>query len=119
MQHCQHIRDKPDTVPSVYVSMNSECAEKLQGGVGMGPDHGPKQFRMVEDTNWYMNLKMREMGMPYWDADSVLRTPNRCDYLADGVHTAGYVNVFRAKMLLSYLCDENMNWRPDTVQAFL
>jgi hypothetical protein len=121
VQHWQHVMEKEDVAPSVYVSMNPECKWKLKGGHTFisSPRHTDVQYNMVENATLYMNSIMREKRLPYWDAASVLRTEKRCDHTPDGVHSRGYVNVFRAKMLFSFLCDEEMRWRDKAEEAFL
>ena len=119
VQHWQKLYFQKGAVPSVFVSMNNECRDKLSGDM-LGAERKFVQYDMTEDAIYYMNVKMREEKLrPYWDATSVLRTPNRCDQSADGVHVKSYVDIMRAKMLFSYLCDENMNWRSDPVKMFI
>jgi hypothetical protein len=118
VQHWQRLYQLKGTVPSVFISMNNECIDKIVNGM-LSHERKATQFDMVEDAIFYMNTKMREEKLPYWDATSVLRTPERCEHSDDGVHVKSYVDILRAKMLFSYLCDENMNWRSDVVKAFI
>ena len=104
-------------VPSVFVSMNPECREKIEAGF-VSRERLNIQYAMVEETVPYMNKIMRNRQLPYWDAASVLRTDDRCSLTPDGVHVAGWVNVFRAKMLLGMLCDEKNQWREDAYVYF-
>ena len=99
------LRQSPPYVPSVWVSMNPNCKEKLSETNGMF------QPQMVEESNKYVNERLKTEKLPYWDAAAALRNPSRCDKSADGIHVKMYVNVMMAKMLLHHLCDENMNWR--------
>jgi hypothetical protein len=99
-------------VPSVWVSLNSQCAELVKnkaGGKGKLPP-------MIDAVNSYVNAKAKKDKIPYWDAAAPLRTPSRCDLLDDGVHVKMFVDIMRAKMLFNHLCDKDMNWRggPDS-----
>lgn len=93
-------------VPSVWVSMNSECREKLKFKLS----NMDTQFEMVEECNFYANNRLYLEKLPYWDAAAPLRSPQRCEVSNDGVHVNMYVDIMRAKMLFNHLCDENMNW---------
>ncbi len=48
--------------------------------------------------------------LPYFDAASVLRSPQRCEVQGDGVHVQMWVDIVRAQILLNHLCDENNEW---------
>ena len=74
---------------------------------------------MVEEANKYVNKRLLDEKIPYWDAGEVLRTSSRCNYSSDGLHVKMFVDVMRAKMLFNHLCDANMNWRLDPLQHFV
>lgn len=98
---------KDSTVPSVWMSFNHQCLDKLKnkgGTKGQMP-------KLMDEINTYMNVRCMQEKLPYWDIGAVLRTPDHCDVLDDGIHVKMYVDVMRAKMLFNHLCDENMNWR--------
>ncbi len=57
--------------------------------------------------------KLREMGLPLFDAAAPLRSPQVCNVSSDGVHVKMWVDLVRAKMLLNHLCDEDFNWVGD------
>lgn len=106
---------KNSSVPTVWVSMNPQCEFKTAGGV-KGMKKGLHQI--VDIVNKYMNQRLLKEKIPYWDAGSALRSPQRCDVSADGLHVKMYVDIMRAKMLFNHLCDEDMNWRTGT-NAFI
>eukprot|EP00597_Dinobryon_sp_UTEXLB2267_P004944 CAMPEP_0170062230 /NCGR_PEP_ID=MMETSP0019_2-20121128/3526_1 /TAXON_ID=98059 /ORGANISM="Dinobryon sp., Strain UTEXLB2267" /LENGTH=155 /DNA_ID=CAMNT_0010268309 /DNA_START=1716 /DNA_END=2183 /DNA_ORIENTATION=+ len=94
--------------PVVWVSMNNNCLELIQNSL-----MGSKKFvqgAMVEEANWYVHKRLREEKLPYWDAASVLRSPQRCNVSGDGVHVKMFVDIVRANILFNKLCDENFNW---------
>lgn len=95
-------------VPTVWVSMNSNCLQHLKF-----TDCGDKglQVKMVDEANRYVNNRTLHEKLPYWDAASVLRGPDRCNLSDDGLHVKMFVDVMRAKMLFNHLCDHEMNWR--------
>lgn len=107
---------KEAVIPVVWMSMNGECGAKI-------PEYRFEegQHIMVEETNKYVNARFLQEGIPYWDADAVLRVPmdQRCILSADGVHVNTYVDVMRAKMFFNHLCDNKMNWRGDTDAHFV
>lgn len=96
-------------IQSVWVSMNSECVSLLDSSV-LG-DRKNLQVDMVEEANKYLNERLMNDQIPYWDAAEVLKTSNRCSISSDGLHVKQWVDVMRAKILFNHLCDENMNWR--------
>ncbi len=102
-------------LPTVYTSLNPQCAEKVY--------HPLKkhvlQAESVEKANAYINKFTLENAIPYWDAGAVLRSSNRCNVTADGVHVKMYVDIMRAKMLFNHLCDRNMKWRNFPLAHFL
>lgn len=95
-------------VPSVWVSMNNNCKNKLSATLMGG--QGNKQVDMVEVANAHTHSLSKVKKFPYFDAASVLRTPTRCDISDDGLHVKMWVDIVRAKILLNHLCDENNNW---------
>eukprot|EP01038_Epipyxis_sp_PR26KG_P005843 gene5843-8063_t len=95
--------------PIVWMGMNNNCMNLTVQNIS--PERSKSQYEMVEEGNRYANEKLLREKLPYWDTPAVLRTQNRCDKSADGVHTKMYVDLMRAKMLFNHLCDENMNWR--------
>ena len=75
--------------------------------------HGTKydfQKEMVEEANYVTRQKLREAKLPYWDIAACMRSPQRANLTADGVHVKMWVDLVRAKMLLNHLCDEHYNW---------
>ena len=101
-------KDK-STFPIVWVSINPNCKDLLVKDIPL--DKTNQQADNVEICNRYVNNKLLMNKFPYWDAGSVLRSSERCNKTADGVHVKMYVDIMRAKMLFNHLCDENMNWR--------
>ena len=99
-------------VPSVWLSMNPECKEKINF------QFAASQAEIVEDCNYYTNQMMLNEHLPYWDTAAVLHVPDRCSYSADGVHVKMFVDIMRAKMLFNHLCDSEMNWR-GSIEYFL
>jgi hypothetical protein len=95
------------SVPSVWVSMNSECRRLIKYSLS----NMDLQAFMVEEVNWYLNQQLLKEKLPYWDATAVLRSPQRCNVSDDGVHVKMFVDIMRAKMLFNHLCDSDMNWR--------
>jgi len=100
--------------PSVWVSMNPNCASKIGGTLGPPPQ---QQWDMIENANAYVNQETLAKKVPYFDAAAPLRTPDRCEHSADGIHTKMYVDIMRAKMLFNHLCDPEMNYRGHEVLA--
>lgn len=62
--------------PLVWVSMNSECEEKLSWSLA-GTDKKKKQAEMVEEANRYVNTKLLKEQLPYFDAAAPLRSAAR------------------------------------------
>lgn len=113
VNHWLKIQDKVKT-PTVWMPMNNQCKEKL-----LYPFHDMNiQFNMVEKANFYTNKRARIEKFPYWDSAAVLRTSNRCEISADGLHVNMWVDLFRARMLFHHLCDHNWNWHGD-IASFL
>lgn len=98
---------KTSNIPSVWVAMNPECRPLIKFEIS----HSNKQAVMVEEINRYINQRLLDEKLPYWDAGAVLRSPQRCNVSDDGVHVKMYVDIMRAKMLFNHLCDSDMNWR--------
>eukprot|EP00607_Mallomonas_marina_P005170 CAMPEP_0182429602 /NCGR_PEP_ID=MMETSP1167-20130531/31472_1 /TAXON_ID=2988 /ORGANISM="Mallomonas Sp, Strain CCMP3275" /LENGTH=262 /DNA_ID=CAMNT_0024613521 /DNA_START=52 /DNA_END=837 /DNA_ORIENTATION=- len=98
------------SVPSVWVSMNPECTEKLLHSPAVA-FKAESQAESVEEANAYTNKKCKKMKLPYWDAAAALRVPERCNLSSDGVHVKMFVDIMRAKMLFNHLCDLDMRWR--------
>jgi len=98
---------KKTTIPIVWVSMNDECAPKISFSLN---NRAAKQAEMVKKGNLYTNSRLQKEGLPYWDANAVLRTPVLCNISDDGVHVKMFVDLVRAKMLIHHLCDHNMIW---------
>ena len=68
------------------------------------------QKAMVEEANYVTRKRLREAKLPYWDIAACMRSPQRANLTADGVHVKMWVDLVRAKMLLNHLCDEQYNW---------
>ena len=104
------IREKVST-PSVWVSFNNNCLENL-----LAKWNWQKfidfdlQRDIIEDANAFINDIHSEKKFPYWDASSVLRSPQRCNVSDDGVHVKMWVDMVRANMMLNHLCDQAFNW---------
>ena len=96
-------------VPTVWTSMNPECIEKLSDTLSQ--DKKDIQVNMVEVANAYANERLLKENKPYFDYAAPLRTPERCEHSADGLHVKMYVNVMAGIMLLNHLCDSHGNWR--------
>jgi len=94
-------------IPTVWVSMNNECDHKISFSLN---NRAEKQATMVREANKYVNNRLLNEGLPYWDADAALRTPTVCNTSDDGVHVKMFVDIVRAKMLIHHLCDHNMKW---------
>lgn len=95
------------SIPLIWVSMNDECAHKISFSLN---NRAEKQATMVKEANKYINLRLLNEGLPYWDANAALRTPALCNISDDGVHVKMYVDLVRAKMLIHHLCDHKMKW---------
>jgi hypothetical protein len=104
------------TVPCVWTSLNNMCQVKAKQNPGKGVR--PELVEIIDEVNRFMNKKLLERKVPYWDASSVLRCPERCDVSDDGMHVKMYVDIMRAKMLFNHLCDSNMRWR-GTIANFM
>jgi hypothetical protein len=100
---------KSYTVPSVWTSMNPECLDKLSGSITGG--RREEQQEMVDIANAYTNERLLREKLPYFDFGAPLRSADRCDKSADGVHVKMYVNIMAAKMLFNHLCDSRGEWR--------
>jgi len=101
-------------VPVVWVSMNHHCVKMNPHPVGADiPGAFKKQSDMVIAGNFVTAQKLRQMGLPYWDANRPLRSPDNCMVQGDGVHVKMWVDLVRAKMLFNHLCDEDFNWVGD------
>ena len=96
-------------VPSIWVSLNSECEEKLKFRLSKHI----QQPLIIDECNWFTNHKTLKHKLPYWDAAEVLRSEGRCNVSSDGVRVKSYVDIMRAKMLFNHLCDTDMNWKGD------
>lgn len=68
------------------------------------------QAQMVEDANFYVHQALYKDKLPYFDADSVLRSPQRCNVSGDGVHVQMWVDIVRAQIFFNHLCDADWNW---------
>jgi hypothetical protein len=79
----RHFRDnnKHYHFPAVWVSLNSNCAEKLR------PQHY-QQAVMMNKTNQELGAMLKPEHWPYYDADMVLRSPALCNVSADGTYCA-------------------------------
>ena len=100
------LRSEPSAVPSVWLSMNNECYEKVN--FFKAP---PSQFDQIKDANHFVHHRLHHEKIPYYDAASVLRTPDLCEVSADGVHVKRWTDLTRAKIFFNHVCDENWNWR--------
>ena len=108
----QWIRARKKTdFPLVWVSMNPECEEKLS--FTLAPSEKYRQANMVEEANKYINKRLLEEKLPYFDAAAPLRSNSRCEYSADGIHVKMFVDNMRAKMLFNHLCDHQYRWKGD------
>jgi len=103
-------------MPTVWVSMNPNCIDKLSDTLSQGKKG--EQAVMIEEANRYVNERLLREKLPYWDAAAPLRSATRCNQSADGLHVKMYVDTMRAKMLLNHLCDHKMNWRGDSEAIF-
>jgi hypothetical protein len=108
------LRDKMP-VPSVWASMNDNCKEiytpdALYMGNWISDAQKEQGFHMIEDSNRYVNKKLHEQGLPYFDASASIRSPQRCEVSFNGLHVKMWVDIVRAKILFDHLCDADMNW---------
>jgi len=103
--------------PVVWVSLNNNC-RSLIDNIIVGSQKADTQVKMIEEANWYTHKRLRAEKLPYWDAASVLRSPQRCNVSGDGVHVKMFVDIVRANILFNKLCDENFDWIGGT-DAFL
>lgn len=103
--------------PTVWVSMNPNCEEKLS--FTLTPGKKKFQADIVEAANKYVNEKLLEEKLPYFDAAAPLRSNARCEYSADGLHVKMFVDNMRAKMLFNHLCDHEFNWKSDVLSHFV
>mmetsp|Transcript_26501 Transcript_26501/g.36496 ORF Transcript_26501/g.36496 Transcript_26501/m.36496 type:complete len:333 (-) Transcript_26501:29-1027(-) len=94
--------------PTIWVAMNNNCIDLMENA--MINTKKITQTTMVEEANFYVHKRLREEKLPYWDAASVLRSPQRCNVSGDGVHVKMFVDIVRANILFNKLCDENFNW---------
>lgn len=103
-------------MPTLWVSMNKNCLKKLRVDDSKRDQHG-----MVDDANLFMNAKLLEEKIPYWDANAVLRTnpESVCEHSGDGVHVKMYVDEMRAKMLFNHLCDHHWVWNKHPLKHFV
>ena len=101
-------------MPSIWVSMNTNCDQKLPIDIRKMDQAG-----MVTDANKYINERFLKDKIPYFDADAVLRTNDSCMHSADGVHVNMYVDMMRAKMLFNHLCDAEWNWKSNPSSYFV
>ena len=70
--------------PCVWVAMNPQYR------------HGTKydfQKEMVEEANYVTRQKLREAKLPYWDIAACMRSPQRANLTADGVHVKMWVDL--------------------------
>jgi hypothetical protein len=96
--------------PSVWSSFNNNCLGLLIAKNSQKWIDFDLQRDIVESANSYINSVHSEHKFPYWDASSVLRSPQRCNVSADGLHVKMWVDLVRAKMLLNHLCDQSYSW---------
>ena len=102
-------------VPSVWVSMNSNCKEiytpdALYMGSWIDDEKKLRGFHMIEDSNYVVHKKLVEQGVPYFDAAAPIRSPQRCNVSYNGLHVKMWVDIVRAKILFNHLCDDNNEW---------
>jgi hypothetical protein len=100
--------------PVVWMPMNRNCGRKL---IQKYLDRD--QPGMVDEANVYQNRMFLEKGLPYWDADAVMRNARTCELSSDGVHVHMFVDNIRAKMLFNHLCDSDWNWRENILDYFI
>mmetsp|Transcript_15768 Transcript_15768/g.21668 ORF Transcript_15768/g.21668 Transcript_15768/m.21668 type:complete len:337 (+) Transcript_15768:84-1094(+) len=96
--------------PTIWVSLNNNCLELLKLTNKLMIPAMTLQAVMVEEANWYIHKRLREEKLPYWDAATVLRSPQRCNVSGDGLHVKLFVDNARANILFNKLCDENFQW---------
>ena len=67
--------------PNAWVSMNTECKELLQ------KQFVPNQAQIANKVNQLLGDVMAADGLPYMDADLVLRSPDLChNVTGDGMY---------------------------------
>ena len=89
--------------------MMPNCEEKMSGSLtNRKKEH---QLYMVDTANKYTNQRLLEEKLPYFDMGAMLRSAERCNKSADGLHVALYVNLMAAKVLFNHLCDPQGHWR--------
>ena len=76
------------------------------------------QDDMVHEANYVTHKWSVEGRIPYFDADTILRCPTRCNVSADGVHVKMWVDIMRAKVLFNRLCNAKNEWIGD-VERFI
>jgi hypothetical protein len=94
--------------PTVYMSMNNQPRNFTIPN--LKPEQCYRQQQRVEDANHYMHTRLRGEKLPYFDASSVLRSPQREQLNADLSHVQMWVDSVRANILLNHLCDEDGQW---------
>lgn len=94
--------------PTVYMSMNNQPRNFTLPH--LKPEECYRQQQRVEDANRYMHTRLRSEKLPYYDASSVLRSPQREQLNADLSHVQMWVDNVRANILLNHLCDEDGHW---------
>ncbi len=121
--------------PMVWMSMNNECyanginvsssSDQQTGNSGVGnitrtdamtDSHLTEQALKVNNINAYLHKRLHEEHIPYFDAASVTRCPQRCkiaDSIQDIVHLPLWMEIVKAKLFLNLLCDEDFNWVGD------
>jgi hypothetical protein len=78
------IRHLVDT-PCVWVAMNPQYRD--------GTTKYDFQKEMVEEANYVTRQKLREAKLPYWDIAACMRSPQRANLTADGVHVKMWVDL--------------------------
>jgi hypothetical protein len=69
--------------PTIWVSMNSECAYKLGHQVLSGHS-ADLQAASANKVNQELGEMLKSQHLPYYDADLVLRSPELCNVTGDG-----------------------------------
>jgi hypothetical protein len=69
-------------IPSVWVSINSECIDKL--GNNAMSHSADLQAASANKVNQELGEMLKSRHLPYYDADLVLRSPELCNVTGDG-----------------------------------
>merc|ERR1719502_1058076 len=110
-------RSKPRKSPVLWLPMNRECVGTFykrwnHGGwtdkrkaEGWMPE---EQARASDEANEVAFRYLKEQNFPFMNMQAMLPEEQICDISGDGIHVQQYVDIERAAVLLSRLCD------PDT-----